>query len=102
MSEEKKLLTGLLKKAMQTGLGAALLTEETIRGAISDLPNKESISGLLQSAKETKDDFISSVKQEVGSYLKKIDLQSEIDRILESYDIEVNAKVKFKRKKDQE
>lgn len=98
--KDKKNLTDIFKKVINTGVSAAFMTEDAVKGILQDLPlPKEMVNGLLQNAKNTKDDFISSVKTELKSYLDRIDISKEIDRVLENYDLELNATVKFNRKK---
>lgn len=98
--KDKKNLTDIFKKVVNTGISAAFMTEDAVKGLIQDLPlPKEMITGLLQNAKNTRDDFITSVKNELKSYLDRIDISKEIDRVLENYDLEINANIKFNRKK---
>jgi myosin-crossreactive antigen len=52
-----------------------------------------------KNAKNTKTEFLGSIKNELKTYLDKIDVSKEIDRVIENYDVEVNAKVSFKKKK---
>ena len=97
--KENSNISDLLKKVVNTGLSAAFMTEDAVKNIMQDLPvPKEIVNGLVQNAKNSKDEFISSVKTELKSYLERIDLQKEIDRIIEGYDIEINAKIKFKKK----
>ncbi len=97
--KENKNITDIFKKVVSTGISAAFMTEDAVKNLIQDLPiPKELVNGLVQNAKNSKDEFISSVKSELKSYLEKIDLQKEIDRLVENYDIEVNAKINFKKK----
>ncbi len=98
MTDEKKNLSNFIKKAIDTGLGAAFMTEDMIRTALSDMPNKESVNNIISTAKNARDEFLGTVKSEVSSFLKHIDVPGEIDRILEEYDIDVNAKISFKKK----
>jgi hypothetical protein len=94
--KEDNKLTDILKKVVNTGISAAFMTEDAVKGIIQDLPlPKEMVSGLLQNAKNSKDEFISSVKSELKEYLNKIDISKEVDRILENYDIEVSGKIKL-------
>lgn len=94
-STENK-LGDIFKKVVSTGISAAFMTEDAVKNIIHDLPlPKEMVNGLLQNAKNTKTEFIASVKGELKDYLGKIDLSKEVDRIIENYDIEVNAKVKL-------
>lgn len=94
--KDEKKLSDIFKKVVNTGISAAFMTEDAVKGLISELPlPKEIVNGLLQNAKNTKDEFISSVKSELKDYLSRVDLSKEVDRIIEKYDIEVNAKLKL-------
>ena len=100
MSEKENKLSDMLKKVVTTGIGAAFMTEDAVKGLLNDLPlPKDLINGLLQNAKNTKEDFLSSVKDELGKYLSKLDVTSEIDKVLERYDFEINATISLKPKK---
>lgn len=83
--KESKGLGDILKKVVNTGISAASITEDAV-------------SGILQNAKNTKDEFVNSVKNEFKNYLSKIDITKEIDRVLEKYDLEISANIKFKKK----
>ncbi len=97
---ENKNLSELFKKVVNTGITAAFMTEDAVKNILHDLPlPKEIVNGLLQNAKNTKTEFITSVKSELHEYLKKVDLSKEIDRIISEYDFEVNAKIKLTPKK---
>jgi hypothetical protein len=90
----------LLKKVLSTGVTAAFMTEESVRSLLKDVPlPKDIVGGLVENAKNTKTEFISGVKNELKSYLDKIDLSKEIDKILDKYDFEVKATISLKRKK---
>ena len=105
MSEDEKnpkdenKIGDIFKKVVSTGINAAFMTEDSVKSIIKDLPiPKEVVNGLIQNAKNSKDEFITSVKTELREYLNKIDVSKEVDRILENYDVEVNAKIEFKPK----
>lgn len=83
---EKNVLGDILKTVVSTGAVAASLGGEAVKGLVED-------------AKTAKSDILSSLKNEVKNFLEKIDVRNEIDRVLEDYDLEVQAKVSFKRKK---
>jgi hypothetical protein len=94
----------IFKKVLTTGVTAAFMTEEGIRSLLKDgsLP-KEMVGNLLENAKNTKSEFVNSVKNELKSYLDKIDLSKEIDKIVEKYDFEIKATISLKKKnKDHE
>ena len=93
---DKESLSDILKKVMNTGFTAAFMTEDAIKNMVGDLPiPKELMHGLINNAKNTRDDFINSVKTELKERLERIDVSKEIDRIIENYDMEVSAKIKL-------
>ena len=92
-------LSDMFKKAVSLGVSAAFMTEDAVKNVLNDLPlPKDIVSGLLQNAKSAKEDFITSVGQELEKYLKNLDPYKLLDHLAERYDIEVQAKVKFKKK----
>jgi len=91
-----------VKKVVSTGIGAFFLTEEALKTAINEknLP-LDIVQNLLQNVKGLRDEVFKQVKQELGGYLDKIDVSKEVGKILENYDLDVQAKIKFtKRKKE--
>lgn len=93
-------LGDLFKKVLTTGVTAAFMTEESVRALLKDVPlPKDIVGGLVDNAKNTKTEFVASVKNELRSYLDKIDIAKEADRILEKYDFEIKATVSLKKKK---
>ena len=94
-------LAEILKKVMNTGVGAAFLTEDAIKGLLSDLSlslPKEILNNLLQGAKSTKEDFLNSVKGGVKEYFHQLDFRRELGKVLENYDFEIHAKISLKKK----
>src|SRR5690606_11227742 len=101
-SEKDGKIGDILKKVVSTGVSAAFMTEESVRNLLKDVPlPKDIVGGLVENAKNTRDEFISSVKNELKSYLDKIDLSKEIEKIAEKYDFEVKATISLKKKKKQ-
>lgn len=93
-------IEGILKKVLTTGVTAAFMTEESIRAVLKDVPlPKDIVGGLVENAKSTKTEFVAGVKNELKSYLDKIDLSKEIDKIVDKYDFEVKATISLKKKK---
>jgi hypothetical protein len=91
---------GLLKKVLTTGVTAAFMTEEGVRAILKDVPlPKDIVGSLVENAKNTKTEFVAGVKNELKTYLDKIDLGEEIDKILEKYDFEIKATISLKKKK---
>ncbi|MFZ4714319.1 MAG: hypothetical protein ACOYL6_11420 [Bacteriovoracaceae bacterium] len=95
-------LGDVFKKVVSTGISAAFMTEEAVKGMMHDMPiSKEAINSLLQNAKNTKEEFVGSIKNELKTYLDKIDVSKEIEKVLDKYDVEVNAKLSFTKKKQE-
>ena len=92
-------LDGIIKKVVSVGVGAAFMTEESVKKILEDLPlPKEILSGLVQNAKGAKEDFTNGIREELRNYLTKVDASKIATDILDRYDVEVEAKFKFKKK----
>lgn len=85
-SDNKNKLGDILKTVVTTGAAAASMGGEAMKGLVED-------------AKSAKTDLMASLKNEVKHFLERIDIRNEIDRVLEDYDMEVQAKISFKKKK---
>jgi hypothetical protein len=91
---------GILKKVLTTGVTAAFMTEESVRAILKDVPlPKDIVGSLVENAKSTKTEFVAGVKNELKTYLDKIDLSNEIEKIVEKYDFEIKATISLKKKK---
>jgi len=92
----------LLKKAITVGLGAAFLTEESIRSLVGELKlPKELVTNLLQQANATRSEFLGKFSQEVMEKIQaKIDPVELVTEILRKNDIELTVKIKVNPKKD--
>ncbi|PIK15554.1 hypothetical protein [Halobacteriovorax sp. JY17] len=102
-NEKDSPLGDVIKKVVSIGVGAAFMTEDTVKNLLGDLPlPKDIISGLVQNAKSAKEDFSNSVREEISQHLNKVDPKKVIAEVLDGYDIEVNAKFSFKKKAKQE
>jgi len=102
MSEKDSIsspIEGIIRKVVSVGVGAAFMTEESVKKIMEDLPlPKEILSGLIHNAKGAKEDFTNGIREEIRTYLSKVDAAKLAGEILEKYDIEVEAKFKFKKK----
>jgi len=104
-NEKESPLGDVIKKVVSIGVGAAFMTEDTVKNLLGDLPlPKDIVSGLVQNAKSAKEDFSNSVREEIAQHLSKVDPKKLVSEVLDGYDIEVNAKFSFKKKakKDKE
>ncbi|ATH07756.1 hypothetical protein BIY24_07290 [Halobacteriovorax marinus] len=98
-NEKESPLGDVIKKVVSIGVGAAFMTEDTVKNLLGDLPlPKDIVSGLVQNAKSAKEDFSNSVREEIAQHLSKVDPKKLVSEVLDGYDIEVNAKFSFKKK----
>ena len=94
-------IEGIIRKVVSVGVGAAFMTEESVKKILEDLPlPKEILSGLVQNAKGAKEDFTNGIREELRNYLTKVDASKIASDILDRYDVEVEAKFKFKKKEE--
>lgn len=99
MEEKDGKLGDLFKKVLTTGVTAAFMTEESVRTLLKDVPlPKDIVGSLVDNAKNTKTEFVASVKNELKTYLDKIDLSKEIEKIVDKYDFQINATISLKKK----
>ena len=91
----------VIKKVVSIGVGAAFMTEDTVKNVLGELPlSKDIVSGLVDNAKSAKEEFSKSIREEFKNRLNKIDPNHIVDEIVAKYDIEVNATFKFKKKEN--
>lgn len=89
----------VIKRIVSIGVGGAFMTEEAVRKILDDLPlPKDIVSGLIANAKNAKGEFVDGIREEIRTYLSKVDPETLMERLVEKYDIEVEAKLKFKKK----
>ncbi|MGE4130199.1 MAG: hypothetical protein AB7F86_01100 [Bdellovibrionales bacterium] len=91
----------VLRKVMSVGLGAAFMTEESVRSALSglNLP-KEVLTSILQSANRSKEDLLNRVGNETIKLLSKIDFVKEASRFVEEHKFRIQAEIEVVKKSD--
>lgn len=92
----------LLRKAITVGIGAAFLTEESIRATVSELKlPKELVTNLLAQANSTRSEFLGKFSHEIIEKIQaKINPVELVTEILRKNDIELSIKIKVNPKKD--
>lgn len=91
----------LVRKVLTVGVGAAFLTEESLRGLVSEfkLP-KELLGGILESANKTKNEFFQSLSKDVlNRVTENVDPRELLREIMAENEIEFRVKVRFKPKR---
>ncbi len=94
----------LIKKAITVGVGAAFLTEESLRGLVSELKlPKELIHGLLSNANQSKNEFLQKLSSDVLERIQsRVDLPALVQEVLEKNEVELSVRIKFHPKKQDE
>jgi len=93
-NDESQRSFDLFKKIISAGIGAAFMTEESIRSYLSELKLPKDVVGmLLQGAQKSKDDLMDRVGNEVIKIIQKIDFVSEASRFVEEHKFRITAEV---------
>jgi hypothetical protein len=93
--------TEMVKKILTVGVGAIFLTEESLRSMVSEfkLP-KEFLTGLLDSAGKTKNEFLGKLSSDVlDRIMTRVDAPSLVQEILENNGLDLHVKLSFKPKR---
>ena len=99
-TDYKDKATDVVKKVLSVGIGALFLTEESLRGLVSEMKiPKELLGGILDSANKTKNEFLGKLSSDVlDRVLDKVDPKALVEEILAKHDIEFTVKMSFKPK----
>ena len=83
-----------VKKIVTAGIGAAFMTEESIRAYLAELKlPKEMLNMVLQSATKSKEELVNRVGNELVKMAHKIDFVKEASRFVEEHKFRVNAEI---------
>jgi len=87
----------LVKKVLTVGVGAAFLTEESLRALVSEIKlPKELISGILESANKSKNEFLSKMGTEVVDRVTaRVEPDQLIREIIEKNELEFSIRLRF-------
>ena len=89
----------LIKKLVSAGVGAAFMTEESIRTYLSELKLPKDVMGvMLNGAQKSKDELMDRVGNEIIKIVRKIDFVKEASRFVEEHKFRVVAEVDVIRK----
>lgn len=102
MSSAKKdsKATEMMKRALTLGMGTLFLTEESLRGVMSEFKMpKELLGNVLESANKTKNEFLQGLSQEVLNRISdKFDPMALVQEFLSKNEIELSVKISVKPK----
>lgn len=97
----RRFVTETVKKLFTAGVGAAFMTEESIRKYLGDvkLPG-DFLNTLLQGANKSKEELMNVVTDEVVNVIKKIDFVKEASRFVEEHKFRISAEIEVVKKED--
>ncbi len=100
----KSRATELVQKILTVGVGSIFLTEQSLRSLVSELKlPKEFLTGILESAAKTKNEFLSRLSNDVlDRVMGKVDPKDLVQEILSKNELELHVRLSFKPKKKQE
>lgn len=88
----------VMKKVFTVGIGAFFLTEESLRGLITDfkLP-KELLNAVLETANKTRGEFLKNLSKEMmAQVIDRVDPSALVQELLAKNEIEIT--INFKKK----
>jgi hypothetical protein len=89
----------IVKRVMSVGLGAAFMTEESIRNTLGDIKlPKEVLTSILQGASRSKEDFLNKIGNETIKLISKIDFVKEASRFVEEHKFHIVADIEVVKK----
>ncbi len=87
-------VSDLLKKLVSAGIGAAFMTEEHIRGYLTDLKLPKDVLGtLVQGATKSKEELVNRVGNEIIKIVNRIDFVKEASRFVEEHKFRISAEI---------
>lgn len=87
-------VSDVIKKLISAGIGAAFMTEESVRHYLGELKlPKEVLNVLLQGAQKSKDELMNRVGNEVIKIVRKIDFVEEASRFVEEHKFRITAEI---------
>ena len=90
------LVPELVKKTFAAGMGAVLGTEEGIRRVTREMKLPKDVAGyLMDTAGNTKDEFMRILAREVREFLQTVNLSEEIAKMLTLLSFEVKTEIRF-------
>ena len=92
-------LTDVLRKVMSVGLGAAFMTEESVRGALGGLNvPKDVLNTVLSQANRGKEEMLNRIGNETIKLISRIDFVKEASRFVEEHKFRISAEIDIVKK----
>jgi hypothetical protein len=94
----QRVIPDFVKKAIMTGVGAVFMTEEGLRGALTDMKvPKEAMSSLVAQADKTKREVIQTLARELRAFLDDLELEDLLKKSLEGTTFEIHTTIRVTR-----
>ena len=91
-----KVLGDLARKALMTGIGAVFMSEEHLRGQLSEMKlPKEAMGYVMGTADKTKREIIDVVARETRAFLSRLEVEKMVGRVLVGTTIEINTRIRI-------
>jgi len=95
-TQERSLVSELIRKLAVAGVGAAVLTEEGLRQLAAQLRlPKDLLSGILSQADKTKEELGRIVGEEIRHFLQSKLAREGMAKLLEDMKLEVKAEIQL-------
>lgn len=95
--ERATILERLVKKGIESGIGAISRSEDTVRGLIDGMKlPKEAATVVLDQIDETKKGLYTVVAKEIRDFLQTTNFAGDVKKILTGLAFEVKMEVRFK------
>ncbi len=95
--ERESILERLVKRGIESGIGAISRSEDTVRGLVEGMKlPKEVATALLDQVDETKRGLYTVVANEIRDFLRSTNFASDVKKILTGLAFEVKMEVRFK------
>lgn len=92
-------LSQVLKKVFAAGVSGAMLSEEAIRGYLSDMKlPKDLLNLVVAGAQKSKDEVTQRATKEIVNLVRKIDIVREVSRFAEEHKFKITAEIEVTRK----
>lgn len=100
--ERHGILERIVKKGIESGIGAISRSEDTVRGFIENVKLPKEVAGaLLDQVDETKKGIYGVVAKEIRDFLTSTSFASDIKKVLTGLAFEVKMEVRFKSVEDE-
>lgn len=96
-----KMIGDLARRAITTGIGAVFMSEEALRGQLSDLKlPKEAMHAVAAQADKTKREIVAAIARETREFLSKLEVDKVLARALVGTTVEIQTRIRVLPKED--